>query len=118
MKKLFVYLVLLILGVGCSQTEPLHIGSKDFTEQFILAEIVAQLLENENIPVKRSIPYGDTFSNLEAIKNGDLDLYMEYNGTGLIMLGRPPVNDGDKAFAEVKKLFKPLGLEWLDRLGF
>ncbi len=118
MKKLFVYLVLLILGVGCSQTEPLHIGSKDFTEQFILAEIVAQLLENEKIPVKRSIPYGDTFSNLEAIKNGDLDLYMEYNGTGLIMLGRPPVNDGDKAFAEVKKLFKPLGLEWLDRLGF
>ncbi len=78
MKKLFIYLVLLILGVGCSQTEPLHIGSKDFTEQFILAEIVAQLLENENIPVKRSIPYGDTFSNLEAIKNGDLDLYMEY----------------------------------------
>jgi len=118
MKKSFIYLVLLILVVGCSKTEPLHIGSKDFTEQFILAEIVAQLLENEKIPVKRSIPYGDTFSNLEAIKNGDLDLYMEYNGTGLIMLGRPPVNNGDKAFAEVKKLFKSLGLEWLDRLGF
>ncbi|MDM8563106.1 glycine betaine ABC transporter substrate-binding protein, partial [Candidatus Marithioploca araucensis] len=118
MKKLFIYLALLVIVIGCHRIEPLHIGSKEFTEQFILAEIIAQLLESENIPVKRSIPYGDTFSNLEAIKNGDLDLYVEYNGTGLIMLGRPPINDGDEAFDEVKMLFEPLGLAWLDRLGF
>ena len=118
MKKLFFSLVLSTLVIGCTKTEPLHIGSKNFTEQFILAEIIAQLIENENIPVKRSIPYGDTFTNMEAIKNGDLDLYVEYNGTGLIMLGRPPVNNGDKAFAEVKSLFEPLGIEWLERLGF
>ncbi len=118
MKKIFLSLALSFIVIGCSKIEPIHIGSKDFTEQYILAEMVAQLLEHEKIPVKRSIPYGDTFSNLEAIKNGELDLYMEYNGTGLIMLGQPPINDGDKAFAKVKKLFKPLGLEWLDRLGF
>jgi osmoprotectant transport system substrate-binding protein len=34
------------------------------------------------------------------------------------MLGRPPINDGDEAFDEVKMLFEPLGLAWLDRLGF
>ncbi|MCK5522645.1 MAG: hypothetical protein KAI83_05870 [Thiomargarita sp.] len=118
MKKIFIYFALLILVIGCHRTEPLRIGSKEFTEQLILAEIIAQLLESEKIPVKRSIPYGNTFSNLEAIKNGDLDLYVEYNGTGLIMLGRPPINDGDKAFDEVKTLFEPLGLAWLDRLGF
>jgi osmoprotectant transport system substrate-binding protein len=118
MKKLFISLVLSTLVIGCTRTEPLHIGSKNFTEQFILAEIIAQLIENEKIPVKRSIPYGDTFTNMEAIKNGILDLYVEYNGTGLIMLGRPPINNGDKAFAEVKSLFEPLGLEWLERLGF
>jgi len=118
MKLTLVCFTLLFVMTGCSKVEPIHIGSKDFTEQYILAEIVAQLLEHEEIPVKRSIPYGDTFANMQAIKNGDLDIYMEYNGTGLIMLGQHPINDGNKAFAKVKKLFKPLGIEWLDRLGF
>lgn len=118
MRPWLIYLGILVIMMGCNKTQPVHIGSKEFTEQLILAEIVALLLENEKIPVKRSIPYGDTFSNLEAIKSGELDLYVEYNGTGLIMLGQPPINDGDQAYAEVKQLFKPLGLEWLDRLGF
>jgi glycine betaine/choline ABC-type transport system substrate-binding protein len=118
MKLTLVCLPLLFVITGCSQVEPIHIGSKDFTEQYILSEMVAQLLESENLPVKRSIPYGDTFANMQAIKNGDLDIYMEYNGTGLIMLGQHPINDGDKSFAKVKKLFEPLGIEWLDRLGF
>ncbi len=109
---------MLLILAGCNKTEPLRIGAKDFTEQYILAEIIAQLLEHEKIPVKRFIPYGDTFANLEAIKNNELDIYVEYNGTGLIMLGRPPINDGNKAFIEVKKLFKSLGLEWQNRLGF
>ncbi len=118
MKKSLIYLLLAIIIISCGKTRPLHIGSKDFTEQFILAEMIAQLIENEKIVVKRSFPYGDTFSLLEAIKHGDLDIYVEYNGTGLIMLGQPPVNNGDEAFKKVKKLFKPLGLEWLDRIGF
>ncbi|HHB92494.1 MAG TPA: hypothetical protein ENK59_04680, partial [Thioploca sp.] len=118
MKKSLIYLLLAIIIISCSKTRPLHIGSKDFTEQFILAEMIAQLLENEKIMVKRSFPYGDTFSLLEAIKHDDLDIYVEYNGTGLIMLGQSPVNNGDKAFKKVKKLFQPLGLEWLDRIGF
>ena len=118
MKQLLIYFALLVVMLGCSKTEPLSVGSKDFTEQFILAEIIAQLLEAEGIPVRRSIPYGNTFFNLEAIKNGNLDIYVEYNGTGLSMLGKPSNSDGDKALAEVRKLFKPFGLEWLDRLGF
>jgi glycine betaine/choline ABC-type transport system substrate-binding protein len=118
MRVILVGLALFLTIMGCSKIEPIHIGSKDFTEQYILAEIVAQLLESENMLVKRSIPFGDTFANLEAIKTGELDIYMEYNGTGLIMLGRPPVNDGDKAYQKVKQLFEPLGIAWLDRLGF
>ncbi|MDM8568816.1 glycine betaine ABC transporter substrate-binding protein [Thiotrichales bacterium HSG1] len=118
MKKSLIYLLFIVIIISCSKSRPLHIGSKDFTEQFILAEMIAQLLEDEKIVVKRSFPYGDTFSLLEAIKHGDLDMYVEYNGTGLIMLGQPPINDGDEAFKKVKELFQPLGLEWLDRLGF
>ena len=123
MKK---YVFLLVLGmlattlsVGCQSTgKPLHIGSKEFTEQLVLGEMLAQLAENNNIPVKRSLPYGNTFLCSEALKKGDLDLYVEYNGTALTLLGQPPISDGDEAFKRVKTLFKPLGLIWAERLGF
>ncbi len=121
MKRLILLLVLMmtLLAGGCEKSsKPLHIGSKDFTEQYILAEIMAQLIQQEGIPVKRSIPYGDTFLDMEALKRGNLDLYPEYDGTGLVLLGQPPIHDGDKAYARVRELFGPLGLEWLGRFGF
>jgi glycine betaine/choline ABC-type transport system substrate-binding protein len=121
MKFLTIVLVatLALLASGCEKaSKPVRIGSKDFTEQHILAEIMAQLLEQEGVPVKRSIPYGDTFLNQEALKQGDIDLYAEYDGTGLLLLGQPPIHDGDQAYGRVKELFAPLGLEWLGRFGF
>lgn len=114
------------LGFGCAialvacdeAVDPLKVGSKDFTEQLILGEMLAQIAENANIPVERSIPYGSTFENIEALKRGDLDVYAEYNGTGLVLLGQPPISDGDKAYARVEELYEPLGLIWGERLGF
>ncbi len=109
----------LLLLAGCGEDQRvLRIGSKDFTEQLILAEMIAQLAEREGIPVQRKIPYGDTFLNQEAVKAGDIDLYPEYNGTGLILIGQPPIADGDKSYEEVKRLFEPLGLVWGPRFGF
>jgi glycine betaine/choline ABC-type transport system substrate-binding protein len=116
---LFLVMILTLLASGCEKAaKPVHIGSKDFTEQYLLAEIMAQLIEQSGIPVKRSIPYGDTFLNQEALKRGDIDLYAEYNGTGLVLLGQPPIHDGDQAYARVKELFAPLGLQWQGRFGF
>lgn len=115
----FFMTILVLLASGCEKAaKPVHIGSKDFTEQHLLAEIMAQLIEQTGIPVKRSIPYGDTFLNQEALKRGDIDLYAEYDGTGLLLLGQSPIHDGDQAYARVKELFAPLGLEWLGRFGF
>lgn len=111
-------LLLLLLSACGERIQPLHIGSKNFTEQLILAEMMAQLAENEGIPVRRSIPYGDTFTNLEGLRRNDLDLYAEYNGTGLVLLGQPPIHDGDEATQRVEELFEPLGLTWLGRFGF
>lgn len=122
MKKITILLVMMTLTFLVSSCEeskkPVRIGSKDFSEQYLLAEIMAQLIEQSGIPVKRSIPYGDTFLNQEALKRGDLDLYAEYDGTGLVLLGQPPMHDGDQAYARVKELFAPLGLEWQGRFGF
>lgn len=123
MNRRIIYILCVLLGFiifsGCQKdARTLHIGSKDFTEQLILGEMLAQLAEHAHIRVQRSIPYGDTFLCSEALKKGDLDIYVEYNGTGLTLLGQPPISDGDQAFTRVKTLFEPLGLIWSDRLGF
>ncbi|MPZ56675.1 MAG: hypothetical protein GEU91_09315 [Rhizobiales bacterium] len=108
-----------LLLSGCDRAEqPLRIGTKEFTEQLILGEIIARVAEAENIPVARSIPYGGTFDNIEALKRGDIDIYPEYNGTGLVLLGQPPISNGDLAYARVEKLYAPLGLVWGRRFGF
>jgi glycine betaine/choline ABC-type transport system substrate-binding protein len=109
----------MLAGGGCSdQTTALHVGSKTFTEQLLVAEMVAQLAEHEGVPVKRSIPYGETSVCAEGLRTGDLDLYVEYTGTGLLLLGQQPLSDAEKAYSTVQKLFAPLGLEWQERLGF
>lgn len=104
---------------GCAE-EPqnLRVGSKPFSESMILAEMIAQLAENEGITVERHIPYGTTDRIMEATKQGVIDVYPEYNGTGLIFLGQAPTSDGEKSTEIVQRLFNPLGLEMSGKFGF
>ena len=89
---------MLLAAAGCEErVDPLDIGSKNFTENMLLAEMTAQLAELQGIPVERTIPLGTTFETFESLKQGVIDLYPEYNGTGLILLGQTPVSDGDEA---------------------
>lgn len=107
------------LIAGCGDTrDPLTVGGKDFGESEVLSEMIATLAEEEEIRVNRRIGLGSTRPNLEALKRGDIDIYVEYNGTGLLMLGQPAMADGNAAMAEVRELYGPLGLHWADRLGF
>ena len=110
----------LLLGLaGCAPDEaPLRIGGKDFAESRILSEMMAILAESAEIPVLRRIGLGPTLANLEGLKQGDIDLYAEYGGTGLVMLGQPPTSDGEAAIAQVRELYAPLGLVWGERFGF
>ena len=119
MKKLIVVSLLfgLVFLASCSPERRLQIGSKFITENMILAEIMAAMAEQAGIPVERRVPYGNTFDCQEGIKAGDIDLYPEYTGTGLVMMGVPAIQDEDKAMREVKRLFEPFNLRWHDRLG-
>jgi osmoprotectant transport system substrate-binding protein len=72
--------------------EPVKVGSKDFTEQFILGEMYALLLENAGIPVERRINLGGTVVAHEALVNGEIDLYPEYTGTGLTVILEIPID--------------------------
>ncbi|MFN8590229.1 MAG: glycine betaine ABC transporter substrate-binding protein [Thermomicrobiales bacterium] len=66
----------------------MKIGSKDFTEQLILGEMYALLLDHAGIPVEKQLNLGGTQVAQEALIAGEIDLYPEYTGTGLtVVLG-------------------------------
>jgi len=73
-----------------AQEGPVRIGSKDFTEQLILGEMYALLLENAGIAIETRLNLGGTQVAQEALLAGEIDLYPEYTGTGLtVVLGMP-----------------------------
>ena len=109
----------LFVLAGCTEEErKIRIGAKNFGESRILAHMMAAVAEEQGLPVAGVVEYENTPAILEALKRGDIDAYPEYNGTGLVMLGQSPLNDGDEALAQVKKVFEPLGISWRERVGF
>ena len=75
---------LLAAMAGCSGKHPLTVGSKNFTEQIILGEIVAQQLERRlGEKVERKLDLGGTLLAQQALSTGQIDLYPEYTGTAL-----------------------------------
>ncbi len=97
------------------------IGSKHFTEQEVLGEMLAALIEcSSNIKVKRKLNLGGTMICFNALKAGDLDLYAEYTGTGLVnILKQDVISDPDAAYQAVKKAFaEDYDMVWLEPLGF
>ena len=118
--RLTLALALVVLGLGgCERREDeIRIGAKNFAESRILAEMMAALATEQGLRVTAVVDYPSTQVILEALKLGEIDAYPDYNGTGLVMVGQNPTPDGDEAMTRVRALYEPLGLTWLDRLGF
>jgi len=89
---------------GCGQARPLTVGSKNFTEQVILGEIVAQHVSLRlSQRVDRKLNLGGTLLAHHALVKGDLALYPEYTGTALTAILKLPLSsDPDAVFAKVK----------------
>jgi osmoprotectant transport system substrate-binding protein len=107
--------------VGCTKERPITVGSKNFTEQVILGEIVAQHLEHRlGRHVDRKLDLGGTMLAHQALVNGDIDLYPEYTGTALAtVLKLPPAHDPVAALALVRAKYQTqFSVEWMDPLGF
>lgn len=64
----------------------LRVGSKNFTEHFVMSEIVALMLEDAGYPVERKFGLGGTAIIAEAIMNNDIDMYVEYTGTAYMAI--------------------------------
>ena len=107
--------------LGCSHSKSVTVGSKNFTEQIVLGEIVAQQLERRlHVQVDRKLDLGGTLLAHQALLSGDIDLYPEYTGTALTaVLKLAPSSDPaavlDRVRAEYRRRWR---LEWLDPLGF
>ena len=104
-----------------SAGDKIVIGSKNFSEQLILGNMLADLIENKtDLEVERKMNLGGSQVAFSAIKNGDIDMYVEYTGTGLVnILNQSPQNDPDKVYDYVKKEFKTkYGIDMLKPLGF
>jgi osmoprotectant transport system substrate-binding protein len=102
------------------QKPTIKVGSKNFTEQYILGEMYAQALEAAGYPVEKKLGLGGTLVAFEAIKAGEIDLYAEYTGTALTnILKETPSSDPDDVLAKLKKGYKEkYDIDVLDRTEF
>src|SRR5215469_15996551 len=97
------------------------IGSKFFTEQVVLAELLAQHIEAKTgIPVVRKTNLGGTLLVHKALLAGELDLYVEYTGTALTaVLNEKPQGDANTVLERVRRLYADrFHLEVTEPLGF
>ena len=91
------------------------IGSKNFGESYLLSEIAAQVLERQGFAVERRFGLGGTLICFEALRNGEIDFYMEYTGTlsqAVLKVPGRPTRD------EINTLLASMDLHMLDEIGF
>ena len=113
-------LVALALLVACGSREGVVVvGSKNFTEQRILGELLAQTVESVGLQAERRLDLGGTFVCDAALRAGQIDLYVEYTGTALTaILKQPPGGGAGAVLTRVRAAYEPAGLVWTPPLGF
>jgi len=116
--------ILAILLTSCAPPRPDHpvIGSKNFTEQVVLGELLSQEIEaKSNLKVERRFYLAGSYICQQAMVAGRIDAYVEYTGTALTAVLKQPLNrDPDQVLTTVRSLYKsrfnivvapPLGFE-------
>src|SRR5262245_2752915 len=101
MKKLLLILLVVLAVTGCNRKDTqIVVGSKNFSEQVLLGEIVSQQIENKTkLTVQRKLNLGGSFICHKALLAGEMDTYVEYSGTALTaILKMEPQNDPSTVF--------------------
>jgi glycine betaine/choline ABC-type transport system substrate-binding protein len=120
-RSILLLCVLILAGCGNSGERPLVVGSKNFTEQVVLAEVMAQVLESKlGTKVERRANLGGTLICHEAVKSGQIDMYVEYTGTALTaVLHAEPSSDPADVLRRVREGYdRQFALDVADPLGF
>jgi osmoprotectant transport system substrate-binding protein len=112
-------IALLAFATGAAFAQTVKVGSKNFTEQFILAEIYAQALEAAGIKVERKINLGGTLIAHKALEEKQIDFYPEYTGTILVaVLKQESMTDRKAVYDKVKSEYAAKGLVVLNETPF
>lgn len=103
-------------NTGSSNQTTITVASKDFTEQFIIGEMYALLLEDAGFEVERKLNLGGAPVTHAAITNGEIDLYPEYTGTALLTILKLPANsDPQQVYSTVAEAYQQqFNLVWLE----
>ena len=122
-RLIFLSLLVLITAIavvachgGKDSVGSIKVSSKQFTEQYILGEMYAIVLEEQGFKVERKLNLGTTPVIQTGLENGEIDLYPEYTGTGLTtVLKLPPSSNREQVFDTIAKGYKEkYNLVWLE----
>jgi osmoprotectant transport system substrate-binding protein len=119
--KIIACLIVALIAGSCARSHGIVVGSKNFTEQLVLGEIIAQQLERRlGQKVERKLNLGGTLLAHQALLSGEIDLYPEYTGTALTtVLKLPPSRDAGRVLGTVRSEYKKRWkVEWLPTFGF
>ena len=105
---IIVIFVITSIGGGAAGARTITIGSKDYTDQLVLGNLVSEMIEDRtDIQVNRKMNLGGTQVCFSALQSGDIDMYVEYSGTAYSdILQHSPINDVDAVYNTVKTEFK------------
>lgn len=105
-----------LLSVGSAAAQSFVVGTKNFTEQYILGEIYAAALEDAGIPVERRINLGGTLIAHQALLADEIDMYPEYTGTALVSVVKGDISsDADAVYEQVKSHYEnEFDVTWLE----
>lgn len=95
-------------GCGGARSDTIVVGSKNFTEQIILGELLAQMVEaHTRWHPDRRLNLGGTFLCQQAMLAGQMDCYVEYTGTALTaILHDPPSHDAAEVYQKVRQAYR------------
>ena len=108
----------LLFVAGCREGDGVRMGVKPFSEHEILAEVVGEVLDEDDIAVRPPYRCDDTFDCERALQSGYIDLMVEYTGTALHLIGAPPPGEDVSVREWLDGLYGPMGARWLVELGF
>ena len=109
----------MLVASARTETAAIVVGSKNFTEQIILGELLAAVIERDTgLSVERRLNLGGTLVCDEALRRGDIDVYVEYTGTALTALFNEQIGDPASVFERVRERYASRGLTMMPGLGF
>ncbi len=107
--------VLLFLGVACAHAQPIIIGSKKFTESYVLGEIAKHTLNDAGISAEHRQGMGGTIILWQALNGGQIDAYPEYTGT---IVQEVLKTDRVLSLNEIRDALTKFGVGITEPLGF